>query len=44
MDISYVIVDIKTKGIYGDIEKGLEARFDTSNYELDRPWPKRKKE
>ena len=43
MDTGRFIVDIKTKGIYGDIEKDLEARFDTSNYELDRAWPKRKK-
>ena len=44
MDTGRFVVYIKTQGIYGDIEKDLEARFDTSNYELDRPWPKRKKE
>ena len=37
MDTGRFVVYIKTQGIYGDIEKDLEARFDTSNYELDRP-------
>ena len=32
----------KTKGIYVDISKYVEARFDTSNNELDRPLPKGK--
>ena len=26
-----------------DIAEDVETRFDTSNYELDRPFPKRKK-
>ena len=26
-----------------DITEDVETRFDTSNYELDRPFPKRKK-
>ena len=33
----------KNDDIYNDIAKDVETRFDTSNYELDRPFPKRKK-
>ena len=36
------IVYIKTDGIYKDIAEDVETRFDTSNYEFDRPLPKRK--
>ena len=36
------IVYIKTVDIYKDIEEDVETRFDTSNYELDRPLPTRK--
>ena len=36
------IVYIKTDDIYNDIAKDVETRFDTSNYELDRPLPKGK--
>ena len=36
------IVYIKTEDIYKDITKDIETRFDTSNYELERPLPKRK--
>ena len=32
----------KTKGIYVDISKYVEARFYTSDNELDRPLPKGK--
>ena len=32
----------KTVGIYIDVVKDVESRFDTSNYELDRPLPKGK--
>ena len=32
----------KTDDIYKDIAKDIEIRFDTSNYELDRPLPKGK--
>ena len=35
---------IKTDDIYKDIAKDVERRFDTSNYELDRPLPKGKNE
>ena len=37
------IVYIKTDDIYNDIAEDVETRFDTSNYELDRPLPKEKK-
>ena len=37
------IVYIKTEGFYVDITKDFQTRFDTSNYELDRPIPKGKK-
>ena len=37
-----VIVYIKRNDIYSDIVKDVETRFDTSNYELDRPLPKEK--
>ena len=33
---------IKTDDIYKDIAEDVETRFDTSNYELDRPLPKGK--
>ena len=34
----YIITD----DIYKDIAENIETRFDTSNYELDRPLPKGK--
>ena len=37
-----MIVYIKTDDVYKDIAEDVETRFDTSNYELDRPFPKRK--
>ena len=43
MDTDSYIVYIKTEDIYPDIEKDVETRFDTSNYELDRPLSKGKK-
>ena len=36
------MVYIKTDDGYRDIAEDVETRFDTSNYELDRPFPKRK--
>ena len=42
MDTDSFIVSIKTEGIYAVIAKDAEARFDTSNNELDRPLPKNK--
>ena len=40
MDTSSFIVYIKTEDIYWAIAKYVEARFDTSNYELERPLPR----
>ena len=34
--LRYMDKDIKTDGIYKDIAEGVETRFDTSNYELNR--------
>ena len=36
------IVHVKTNNIYKDIVEDNERRFDTSNFELDRPLPKGK--
>ena len=41
-DTDSFIVYIKTDDIYKDIAENVETRFDTSNYELDRPLPKDK--
>ena len=43
MDPDSFIAHKKTDDIYKDIAEDVETRFDTSNYELDRPLPKRKK-
>ena len=43
MDTGSFIIYIKTDDIYKDISEDIEIRFDTSNYELDRPLPKGKK-
>ena len=43
IDTDSFIVFIKTDGIYKDFAEDVEARFDTSHYELDRPLPKEKK-
>ena len=40
MDTDSFIVYIKTDDIYKDIAEDVETRFDTSTYELDRPFPK----
>ena len=42
MDTDSFIVYIKPDDIYKDIAEDVETRFDTSNYELDRPLPKGK--
>ena len=42
MDTKSFTVYKKTGDIYTDIAKDVETRFDTSNYELDRPLPKGK--
>ena len=42
MNIDSFIVYIKTDDTCKDIPENVETRFDTSNYELDRPLPKEK--
>ena len=37
MDRYSLIVSVKSENIYGVIAKEVEKRFDTSNYELERP-------
>ena len=44
MDTDSFIVYIKTEGIYSDISNDVETRFDTLNYEFDRPLSKGKNE
>ena len=40
MDTDSFVAYIKTDDIYKDIAEDVETRFDTSNYELNRPIPK----
>ena len=42
MDTDRFIVNIKTEDFYEDIPIDVEKRFDTSNYEANRPLPKGK--
>ena len=42
MDTDSFIVNIETDDIAEDVAEDVETRFDTSNYELDRPLPKGK--
>ena len=42
MDTDNFIAHVKTDYIYKDIAEDVEPRFDTSNFELDRPLPKGK--
>ena len=42
MDTDSFVAYIKTDDIYKDIAEDVETRFDTSNYELNRPIPKGK--
>ena len=44
MDIGRFIVYIKAYDIYKDITEDVETRFDTSNYNLERPLLKGKNE
>ena len=39
MDTNSFIINIKTKDAYKDSAKVVDNRFDTSNYELNRPLP-----
>ena len=43
VDTDIFIAYIKTDDTYKDIEEVVETRFDTSNYELDKPLAKEKK-
>ena len=43
MDTDSFIIYIKTEDIFVDIAKDVEARFDTSHYELETPLPRGKK-
>ena len=42
MDTDSFIINIKAEDFYKDIAKDVEKRFDTSNYEVNRPLPIRK--
>ena len=42
MDTSSFIINIKTEDFYEYIANNVEKRFDTSNYEINRPLPKGK--
>ena len=39
MDTDNFVINIKTEDFYKDIANDVEKRFDTSNYEVDRPLP-----
>ena len=43
MDTDSFIVNIETDDIAEDVAEDVENRFDTLNYELDRPLPNGKK-
>ena len=42
IDTESFIVYVKTNDILKDIAQDVETRFDTSNFEVDRPLPKAK--
>ena len=42
MDTDSFVVHVKTDDIYKDIAEEVKTRFDTSNFEIDRPLPKGK--
>ena len=42
MDADSFIINIKTEDFHVDIANDVEKRFDTSNYEINRPLPKEK--
>ena len=42
MDTDSFIVCITTDNVSKDVAEDVETSFDTSNYELDKPLPKRK--
>ena len=39
MDTDSFIIHVKTENVYEDIADHVEKRFDTSNYEINRPLP-----
>ena len=39
MDTDNFVMNIKTEDFYKDIANDVEKRFDTSNYEVNRPLP-----
>ena len=39
IDTDSCIFHVKTDDIYKDVAKEVETRFDTSNFEIDRPLP-----
>ena len=39
MDTGSFIIHIKTEDVYEDIADNVKKRFDTSNYEVNRPLP-----
>ena len=41
--MSFGIIHIETEDVHKDIANYVEKRFDTSNYEIQRPLPKGKK-
>ena len=43
IDAGSFIVHVKTDGIYKNFAEDVEKRFDTSNFEIDKPLPKREK-
>ena len=43
MDIGSFIITIKTEGFYKYLANDVEKKFDTSNYEVNRPLPKGRK-
>ena len=42
MDTDSFVMNIKTTDFYKDISSDVDKRFDTSNYEIDRPLPTKK--
>ena len=42
MDKDSFVMNIKTKDFYKDISSDVDKRFNTSNYEVNRPLPTRK--
>ena len=42
MDTDSFLVHVKTDDIYKDIAEDVEKRYDTSNFEIDRPLPRGK--